>query len=892
MARLRGVRRLFRLPSAERDVAGAVDDELSFHVDMLTERLIASGLSPDEARRDAHRQFGDLEQIRQRCVDISSTREVSVRRTELWSSLWQDVAYAWRGLARAPGFTLVVLVTLALGIGATTAMFSVVRGVLLRPLPFPDAERVVRLTPENRAASGGTAGRVSSLEVEDWSRDLTLFTAVGGYRAGEMVFGDAPEPLYVPAAHVSAGVFPALGTSPALGHLFRDEEHVAGANRGVIVSHGFWQQQLGADPQAVGRSIRLDGQSYAIIGVMPAGFGFPKPTTAVWLSASLVGEESVCCGRDGRWLDMIGRLKPGVTPAQGRAQVESMLARLAATYPTTNAGWTGASVETLRDVIVGPVRRGLLVLLGAVALVLLVVCVNVANLMLVRGTARERELALRAAIGAGRGRIVRLLLTESMLLAACGGVLGVLAAVWGVRALVALSGQFLPRAADVRVDGGVLAFAILITLLTGALFGLWPALRASRGTGAATTLREDARGSVGSGAAHRARAALVTVEVALAVVLVVGAGLMLRSFERLTAVDPGFRPDNVLLLRFSLPDLPADAPPTARADMRRQVVARVAAVPGVSVVGATKHAPLTGGTGEPNPLTLPGRPAPKAGDEPRVLLLPASPGYLRAMGIPLLAGQDIDAVDGDSTAGLVAVISRQMAERVWPGRSPIGELFELSGRPIRVIGVAGDVRGTRLDSIAGFTAYVPEENMPRASISMVVRTERDPASLATPVRAAIREVIPGQAFQEVVPFRTKLSEAASTPRFFTVLVAIFGTLALALAAVGLYGVVSYTVRQREREMAVRLALGAPPARVIALMLRQGMTPVVIGLVAGLVVAVAATRVLRTLLFEVSATDPLTFAGVVALLAVVALVASYVPSRRAARVEPAMTLRAD
>jgi predicted permease len=356
----------------------------------------------------------------------------------------------------------------------------------------------------------------------------------------------------------------------------------------------------------VGRSIQLDGQPYTIVGVMPAGFGFPKPTTAVWLSTSLVGEESVCCGRDGRWLDIIGRLKTGVTPAQGRTQVESMLARLAATYPASNAGWTAASVETLHDVIVGPVRRGLLVLLGAVGLVLLVVCVNVANLMLVRGTARERELALRAAIGAGRGRIVRLLLTESMLLAVCGGLLGVLAAWWGVQALVTLSGQFLPRAADVRVDAGVLAFASAVTLATGALFGLWPALRASRGTGTATTLREDSRGSVGSGAANRARAALVTVEVALAVVLVVGAGLMLRSFERLTAVDPGFRPDNVLLLRFSLPDLPEDAPPTARLDMRRQVVARVAAVPGVLVVGATKNAPLTGGTGEPNPFTVPG----------------------------------------------------------------------------------------------------------------------------------------------------------------------------------------------------------------------------------------------------------------------------------------------
>jgi predicted permease len=890
MARLRGVRRLLRLPSAERDVAGAVDDELSFHLDMLVEQHIAAGLSREDARHAALLRFGDIEQVRQRCYDISTTREASVRRTELFNALWQDLKYAARSLRRAPGFTLVILVTLALGIGATTAMFSVVRGVLLRPLPFPDAERLVRMSPENRAASG-TAGRVSSLEMDDWSRDLTSFAAVGGYNAGEAVFGEGTEPVYVPLTHVSAGFFPALGTRASLGRTFRAEEHVAGANRGAVVSHGFWEQQLGSDPQAVGRSIHLDGEPYTIVGVMPAGFGFPTPSMAVWLSSSLIGEESVCCGRDGRWLDVVGRLKPGVTPEQGRAEVESMLARLAATYPASNAGWTTASVENMRDVIVGPVRRGLLVLLGAVLLVLLVVCVNVANLMLVRGSARERELALRAAIGAGQGRIVRLLLTESMLLALCGGLLGVLTAWWGVQAVIALSGQFLPRAADVRVDGGVLAFAVMVTLLTGALFGLWPALRASRGTGTATTLREDTRGSIGSGASNRARAALVTMEVALAVVLVVGAALMLRSFERLTAADPGFRPDNVLLVRFGLAFDGEGGPGKLAAD-RRRVVERVRAVPGVVAAGATKNAPLTGGFGEPRPFTIPGQPTPAPGDEPRVLLQPASAGYLRAMGIPLLAGQDIEAVAGDTTATSVAVISRRMAERAWPGRSPIGETFVFAGRTVRVIGVAGDVRSARLDSIGGYTAYMPDRSMPRVAMSLVVRTVGDPAQLAAPVRAAIREVMPGQAFQEVVPFRSKIAEAASTPRFFTVLVAIFGTLALALAAVGLYGVVSYTVRQREREMAVRLALGAQPSRVVALMLRQGMTPVVLGLVLGLAVAFATTRVLSSLLFEVSATDPATFIGVVALLAIVALIASYLPSRRAARVHPAMTLRAE
>jgi predicted permease len=881
---------LFRLPRAERDVAAAVDDELTFHLQMLTEQFIASGHAPEEARREAMRRFGDVDRVRRSCYDISTEHEASMRRTELWTTLWQDVKYAARSLRRAPGFSLVILVTLALGIGAATAMFSVVRGVLLRPLPFPDASRVVRLWPENKADNSGR-GSVSSLELEDWRRDLTRFTAVGGYSAGEMVYGDGPEPTYVRTTHVSDGFFETMGTPPMLGRVLRPEEHVVGADHAVVVSHAFWRQQLGADPRSLGRSIRLDDKSYTIVGVMPPDVSFPDPRTAVWLSSSLITEADVCCGREGRWLNVVGRLRPDVTPDQGRAQVAALLQRLAETYPASNAGWTMASLERVRDVIVGPVRRGLLVLFGAVGLVLIVVCVNVANLMLVRGSARERELALRAAIGAGRGRIVRLLLTESLLLAFIGGLLGVLTAWWGVRALVALSEHFLPRAADIRVDGGVLTFAIVVSIATGVLFGLWPALRATAGTSAATTLREDARGSVGSGAANRARAALVTMEVALAVVLVVGAGLMLRSFERLTSADPGFRPENVLLARFAIVPDPRAGPSKLAAD-RQRVVDRVRAVPGVLSVGATKIAPFTGNPGEPRPFTIPGQPTPPPGEEPRVLLQPATPGYLRAMGIPLLAGQDIDAVYGDTTVGTVAVVSRRMAERAWPGKSPIGESFVFAGRPVRVIGVVGDVRSTRLDSIAGFTAYVPDESMPRAAMSLMVRTTGDPAALAGPVRDAIREAMPRQAFQEVVPLREKLSEAVSTPRFFTVLVGVFGVLALALAAVGLYGVVSYTVRQREREMAVRLALGAPPSRVLGLMLRQGMTPVALGLALGLVGAIAVTRIMRSLLFEVSATDPATYVGVAVLLGMVGLLASYLPSRRAASVHPALTLRGD
>jgi putative ABC transport system permease protein len=529
------------------------------------------------------------------------------------------------------------------------------------------------------------------------------------------------------------------------------------------------------------------------------------------------------------------------------------------------------------------------VLLGAVGLVLLVVCANVANLLLVRATGRGREMAVRAALGAGRGRVVRLLLTESLLLAVVGGALGVALAWSSVRTFVVLGGEFLPRAADVRLDLGVLGFAVGITLLTGLVSGLWPALRASSPR-LAGALREGARGSSGGAASHRARAVLVGAEVALAVVLVVGAGLMLRSFERLTSVDPGFRPEGALLARFHMH---ADGPPPwPFPEERRRAIERVRQIPGVTVAGWTTFAPFTDGQAEPRPFTIPGIPAPAQGEEPLIRMQPVSPGYLKALGVPLLAGEDIDAVAGDSTAAPSAIISKRMAERFWPEQNPIGKSFVVGPRTVRVIGVAGDVRSTRLDSIAGYMAYVPERMAQRVHVSLIVRTDGDPARLVGPVRAAIREVLPLQPILQIVPMQDKVDAAAATPRFFTTLVSVFGALALILAAVGLYGVVAYVVRQREREIGVRVALGASPARVVGLMVRRGMAPVFAGLAVGIALALFATRLLRSLLYEVSASDPVTFVGVAVLLAAVALVASWLPARRAARVDPTVALRAD
>ncbi|HEY0970144.1 MAG TPA: ABC transporter permease [Gemmatimonadales bacterium] len=818
-----------------------------------------------------------------------------MRRAELFATLRQDLSFATRSLRSAPGFTLVVLLTLAFGIGATTAVFSVVQGVLLRPLPFPDAGRVVRVWPAN-PGTGLDREPISVTELEDWERELRSFEAVGAFAtlgAGK-VFGDGVEPVYARTTYVSRGFFPTLSAPALLGRTLRAEEHEVGSNHAVVLSHGFWRRQLGGDPGVVGRTLRFDGEPFTVVGVMPPGFGYPSPEVAIWAPSSLLDEDDVGGGRVARWLQPIARLRPGVTPEQGRAEVAALQRRLAGQYPESNAGWTDAAMLGVHESIVGRVRTGLLVLLGAVALVLLIVCVNVANLMLVRASARGRELALRAALGAGRERIVRLVLTESMLLALAGGALGVALAWWGVRALVALSGEFLPRAADVRLDAGVLLFALGVALVTGLLFGTWPALRAAS-PDLTQSLKESARGSTGGAAANRARNVLVAAEVALAVVLVVGAGLMLRSFERLTGVATGFEAERTLLANFSFESRGADEEEERanRIEDRRRVLESVRRIPGVTAAGMAKYAPFAGGSGEPAPFTVPGTPQPAEGKEPRVMLQPVSTGYFEAIGIPLLRGRDVSTAPGDSTAAVEAVISRRMAETFWPGRDPVGETFVLGGvEPVRVVGVAGDVREQRLDSVAGFTAYVPATIMSRSHVSLVVRSDGDPARLAGPVQRAIREVLPNQAIEEIVPLGAKLGEAASTPRFFTVLVTIFGALALALAAVGLYGVVSYVVSQRQREIGVRVALGAPPADVVALMLRRGMTPVLAGLGIGIVVALAATRLLATLLYDVSATDPLTFAAVALLLSGVALLASYLPSRRAARVDPTVTLRAE
>ncbi len=889
-----GLRRFFRLPSAERDVRGAVDEELAFHLDMLVEELLAGGATPDEARRAAIRRFGNVERVRDRCRQLASTNQGARRRMSHLTDFRHDLGYAARSLRRTPGFTVVVLLTLALGIGATTAIFSVVRGVLLRPLPYPAPEQLVRLWPSNPEA-GMERGALSVPELVDWQEQGGALASVAGYStigAGLVIGDDDGEPEYARHVYVSRDFFNTLGTPARLGRTFTAQEHEDGRNRVVVVSDAFWRRRLGADPAAVGRPLRVGGEPFTVIGVMPPEFSFPAPESELWVPTSVLPESGVPRIRFARWLSVIGRLRPGATAEMAQAELTTLQQRLAAEFADSNSGWTSARVQSLRDSLVGRVERGLLVLLGAVALVLAIACANVVNLGLVRAGARSRELAVRAAIGAGRTRLVQLLLAESLLLAVVGGGIGALVAWWGIRGLGALSGGFLPRAGEIRGDLAVLGVTLLVTLVVGLAVGLLPALRASRAH-VPDTLRE--RASSGGQATHRMRALLVAAEVALAVVLVSGAGLMLRSFEQLTRQDPGFEADHALLARFSIYRAPGD---TTRRYLQRkdEMVERVRAIPGVVAAGATTFAPFTDGTGEPAPFAVPGQPDAAAGEEPRVLIQPATPGYLKAMGIPLLAGNDVPATVADSGGVTQAVISARMAQRFWPGRSPVGETFFFVGattrEPVRVVGVAGDVRTARLDSVADYMAYLPQLAMPRVHMSLVIRTAGDPAALIPAVRRAIREVEPNQAILALAPMRDRLGDSTATPRFFTLLVTLFGALALVLATVGLYGVVSYVVRQREHEIGVRVALGATPAGVVRLMLGQAMVPVVVGLAVGLIGAMASTRLLASLLYQVSPTDPATLSAVIVLLIAAAAVAAYLPARRAAAVDPTVALRAE
>ncbi|MGB7921784.1 MAG: ABC transporter permease [Pyrinomonadaceae bacterium] len=806
-------------------------------------------------------------------------------------TLRQDIRYGFRMMLKSPVFTVVTVLALALGIGANTAIFSVINAVLLRPLPYSNPDQLVLMWEKNPRMVDLDRMWVAYPNFADWKNQNQVFEQMAVYRTGGGNLTGEAEPEQIQVAQVSSDFFPLLGVQPVMGRSFLPEEDRPGAQQSIIVSHGLWQRRFGGDPALVGKQLMLDGESFTVVGIMPPSFSFPeRPSNPIeaWAPVGLDANQTGMKGRGNHpGLTAIARLKPGVTFAEARANMESVARSLAQQYPDSNAENT-VTMTTLNEELTGDVRPALLVLLAGVAFVLLIACANVANLLLARATTRHREIAIRTALGASRWRVVRQLLTESILLALMGGVLGIVLALWGVDLLLAVSPEDIPRLAEAGIDSHVLLFSLAISLLTGVVFGLAPALQASK-LELTEALKEGGRGLAGSILRNRLRSLLVVSELALALVLLVGAGLMMKSFLRLQRVDPGFNSENVLLARIPLPPVKYSEP-QQQAAFFQQVVERVKSLPGVQAAAVGSSPPLGGGSWQSG-----------AGIEGRAIkdflvdINVISPDYTSALGIKLKTGRLFTEQDKKESAPVV-LIDETLAERYWPNEDPVGQRMGFNrddkGQPIwrEVVGVVGHVKHYGLDAESRVQIYLPYLQVSRSSMSLVVRTDGDPASLAPALR---REILALDKDQPVASLRTMedvVSESVAQPRFSTLLLGVFAGVALILAAVGIYGVIAYSVMQRTHEIGIRMALGAGRGDILKLVLGQGMALALTGIAIGLVAAFIVTRVMTSLLFNVSATDPTTFAAVALLLALVALVAIYIPARRAMKVDPMIALR--
>ncbi|MGE0353703.1 MAG: ADOP family duplicated permease [Gemmatimonadales bacterium] len=880
------IRRLFNFPRrSARRIADDVDDELRFHLDMRREDLVARGLTPADAEARARHEFGDLEDARRYLNTVDRGTEASRRRRDYMGDLKDDVIYALRQLRRAPAFTLAAVLTLALGIGATTTIFSVVNGVLLRPLPFHQPEELVRVWSAN-PETGNLHAPVSAVDLEDWRAQRKVIADLGGYWYSEGGSGidltGAGDPLRLSVAFVTPGFFPTLGVQPERGRLPREGEMVRGGPDNVVVlAHGFWQRQFGASASVVGTTLTLGGRPYEVLGVMPPSFRFPSDRVDAYIPFSSIPDESIPRIRPVRILDVFARVPAGATLDQARSEMMTVTGRLAAEYPA-DASWGAATLAPLQEVMTGRVRTALIVLLAAGTFVLLVGCVNVASLLLARAAAREREVAVRVSLGATRGRIMRQLFTESLVLAGIGGAIGLGLAVAGTRLLVSLAAQQLPGISEIRIDGAVLGFALGGSLLTGIVFGLVPALRASR-PDLQATLREGGRG----GGGQRLRGGLVIAEVALAVMLVIGAGLMVRSFVALLKVDPGFQPDHLVAVNFTLSTSRHPRPEYIR--VYQDMIQRVRAVPGVVAAGAIKDAPFRG-NGERGEFRPEGMVLGEDEQAPTANVLHVSDGYFHTIGAPILAGREFtpdDRVD----APFVVVINQTLAREYFPGGA-VGRPIRWGGLPATVIGVVGDIRQSELDEPAGPTIYVDNLQNSRIKTTLVARTRGEPLGMVRPIQEAIWSVDAEQPITSVFTFDEIMHDAVAQPRLLMVLLGFFGAIGLMLGGIGIYGVLAYLVNQRQREIGVRLALGAAGGDVQRMVVGRGVTLAAIGVGLGLVGAVFLTRLTRSVLYGIQPNDPVSFAAAAVILLAAAVLASYLPARRAARVDPVEALRAE
>jgi putative ABC transport system permease protein len=792
-------------------------------------------------------------------------------------------------LWKSPGFTVVAIFTLALGIGANSAIFSVVNTVLLRPLAFKHPETLVRVKGELKK-QGVDQEPLSYPDFVDLKAQSQALERVAAYSqtTGALTGGGEPERLR--GANVSAELFPLLGVEPLVGRAFSPEEDRAGSNPVVVLSHALWQRRFGSDPRVVGQEIMLNGRSTTVLGVMPQDFNFPIQSSQrdYWMPlVPSVGERAE--QRGSHYLNVIGRLKPGYTLAQAGGETVALSKRLEEQYAETNTGFS-LSVVSAHEDVVKDVKPALLVLLGAVGFVLLIACANVANLLLARAAGRAKEIAIRTALGAGRLRIVRQLLTESVLLSLVGGTLGLLIAVWGVDLLVASSPADIPRVKEMGLDMRVLVFTLLISVVTGIIFGLVPALQSSK-LDLNESLKEGGRGSTEGLRRNRVRSLLVVSEVALSLVLLISAGLLIKSFMRLRDVNPGFNPDNVLAVSLSLPPAKyADEP--KQAAFYRDVLERIKTAPGVVSAAGVFTLPLSG-SNRINTFEIVGRPAASPGEMPEGNDRVTTPDYFRVMGIPLLKGRVFTERD-TADAPPVVVVNESLARRFFAGEDALGKRLIISEKYPQgneIVGVVGDVRHKSLDVEGGAEFYRSYLQFPASSMSLVVRTAAaDPTSIASSIRSIVQQVDKDQPLSNIQTMDQLLADSVARRRFNMLLLGIFASVALLLAAIGIFGVMNYSVTQRTHEIGIRMALGAQAGDVLKMVVGQGMALAFIGVALGLIASFIITRVMSNLLFGVSATDPVTFAGVSLLLSVIALLACYIPARRATRVEPIIALR--
>jgi len=806
-----------------------------------------------------------------------------------WTELGADIRHALRQYRRTPGFTAVAVLTIALGIGANAAMFSIVNGILLRPLPYAEPERLV-LLHESNARTGELLGGVSLEDLQDWKARSRRLSDVAGYADVSTILTGRGNALELQMTYVTDAFFGVLGVGAVQGRSLQEEDHRL-RQRNAVVSHAFWLETLGGAPDAVGSTLLLRGDQYTVVGVMPAGMRHPTPETDVWVPQSLVEPNMFSTGpptREHRYLQSIGRLADDATVAQAQQELTSITAQLATEYPASNADWTAAAVVPLQEAVTGDVDRALLVVLGVVGFILLIGCANLANLMLARGSTRTREIAIRAALGAGQRRLLRQLLTESLVLAFIGGVAGLLLAYWGMRTMLALSADTLPRVEDVRIDGSVILFCLLLTTLAGVLFGLVPARRMAR-----LDPQHDLRGGRGTVGADggRLRSALVVAQVTLAVLLVTGAGLMARSFLALRSVDAGFDPEHVLTMtmQINMAGVPDDEMAPYLVQRREQVLAGVREMPGVEAAGMINVFPLA----RDGAFSLEYQRADRPPEETGVMADTryVDPGYADAMGIPLLRGEGLP-VSLEGYEVVPALMSESAARRLWPEEEAVGRRIRVGWGEAVVVGVVGDVRQLGLAQAPEPAIYFPQLVAPRLMATLVVRTTGEPMTLAEPIRRLVADIDANQPIRRMMPLTEVMSESLARDRFFTVLFLVFGGLALTLAAVGIYGVLSYAVRQRTQEIGVRMALGASRLDVLGMVTGAGMKLVLVGMVLGTLAALALSRVLASLLYDVEPTDPATFAMAAGFLAVIALLATAVPAWRAMRVSPTTALRAD